>query len=164
MNIFVNLKLEIIDEASLFNLSDRDKGKLIQMSSFALNKYIQSVDRDFSLALHFLDDEQMCELNFKYRSKDSTTDVLSFPIYDSLRHSSKEIQNTPLVELGDIFISIPVLKKQAKEFKISDLSELFHLYVHGFLHILGFDHEISDFEEKVMQDCEKTMLRVITGS
>ena len=62
------------------------------------------------------------------------------------------------VELGDIFISAPVMIEQAKEFKVTIEQEFFHLMVHGFLHLLGFDHEISREEEVLMEGLEKHLV------
>lgn len=101
-------------------------------------------------------DQKMRNLNNSFRGKDKTTDVLSFPVYENIRGGNEFLMGA--VELGDIFISYPVLKKQAKEFKISEENEFFHLLTHGFLHLLGFDHEISPSEEKLMESHEKKMI------
>jgi probable rRNA maturation factor len=91
-------------------------------------------------------------LNREYRSKDKVTDVLSFGVHENLRPDFKrKIKNPPVINLGDIFICREVAEKQAMEFGISDEQEILHLAIHGFLHLLGFDHEISLKEEKIME-------------
>lgn len=108
------------------------------------------------LHVSLVGDQKMKSLNRDYRDKDKTTDVLSFPVYENIRGGEEFLMGA--VELGDIFISYPVLKKQAKEFKISEENEFFHLLVHGFLHLLGYDHELSDEEEKIMESYEKKLV------
>jgi len=105
---------------------------------------------------------KMRSLNKKYRQKDYATDVLSFPVYENLRPDKRvKEKNLPEVELGDLVICKEIAKKQAQEFKISYEQELIHLAVHGFLHLLGFDHEISDKEEKIMETYEEELVRKI---
>ncbi|MAF78511.1 MAG: rRNA maturation RNase YbeY [Halobacteriovoraceae bacterium] len=114
-----------------------------------------------SLFLHIslCDDEQMIELNRTHRNKDKTTDVLSFPLYDELR-SGKEMIFSEL-EFGDIIISLPVMKKQAVEFNVSPEGEFFHLVTHGFLHLCGYDHELSEKEEELMEYHEQRIIKEI---
>lgn len=80
-----------------------------------------------------VDDEEMHELNKKYRGIDRTTDVLSFALNDN-----KHIE-TEVISLGDIFISIPKMKSQAIEYGHSEKRELSFLALHGLLHLLGYD-------------------------
>ena len=94
------------------------------------------------LSIIFIDDEQMHEMNKTYRGIDRTTDVLSFALEDN------QTIELPIRELGDIFISIPKMKEQAKEYGHSEKRELSFLVVHGLLHLLGYDHTISEEEEK----------------
>lgn len=101
-------------------------------------------------------------LNREYRQKDYVTDVLSFPIYENLRPDKKSREKTlPEVELGDLVICKDKARVQAKEFKITYEQEIIHLAVHGFLHLLGFDHEISAKEEKIMEKYEAELVNKI---
>ncbi|MGZ3790072.1 MAG: rRNA maturation RNase YbeY [Bacteriovorax sp.] len=98
-------------------------------------------------------------LNRKFRQKDYATDVLSFPVYENLRPDKKvREKNLPEMELGDLVICKDVAKSQAKEFGITYEQEVIHLAVHGFLHLLGFDHEISKKEEKIMEEFESDLV------
>jgi probable rRNA maturation factor len=81
-----------------------------------------------SLAINLINDDQMRKLNLKYRKKDKTTDVLSFEINES-------------GILGDIYISLPAAKKQAKIYNVTLKDELVRLAVHGTLHVLGYTHK-----------------------
>ncbi len=73
------------------------------------------------------------ELNYQYRQKDKPTDVLSFPLEDM-----------PMFPLGSIVISIDFVEKKSKELNHSFDEELTLLFIHGLLHLVGYDHEIDD--------------------
>ncbi|MDP3245198.1 MAG: rRNA maturation RNase YbeY [bacterium] len=89
-------------------------------------------------------DGEMKKLNQHYRGKDKTTNVLSFP--------TKKRD-----DLGDIFISLPEAKREAKKYGLSLEQELARLVVHGFLHLLGYDH-IKEREAKRMEKIEDEIL------
>lgn len=100
-------------------------------------------------------DAKIRQLNSLHRSKDKVTDVLSFPSFDGLRVN--EFRD-PELFLGDLAICFPQTKRQAKEFKIPVMDEFIHLFFHGIIHLLGFDHEISLKEEKLMEKWESEAL------
>ena len=87
--------------------------------------------------------EKIRELNRVYRDIDRVTDVLSFPMYEKKEIEriiqKQERQILPEV-LGDIVISIPQVQKQAKEYGHSFERELAYMLVHGFYHLMGYDH------------------------
>ena len=91
---------------------------------------------DKEVAVTFVDNERIKELNRQFRNKDKSTDVLSFPLDEE-------------DSLGDIIISIPKAREQAEEYGHSFERELGFLTVHGFLHLVGYDHE-TEAEEKEM--------------
>ena len=91
----------------------------------------------------FLPADQMKSINKQYRGKNKPTDVLSF--------ASVEPQS-----LGDLVFCLPVLKKQAKAQKHSLDRELLYMMIHGLLHLLGYDHELSKPEEKLMFHIQDT--------
>lgn len=96
-----------------------------------------------NFSIIFIDDEKMHELNKTYRGIDRTTDVLSFAFEDN------QAIKLPMRELGDIFISIPKMEEQALEYSHSTKRELSFLVVHGLLHLLGYDHTVSEEQEKL---------------
>ncbi len=98
-------------------------------------------------------------LNRQFRKKDKATDVLSFPLCDNLRKFPEEM---PLLSLGDIFICHEVASRQAQAFELSYEDEVVHLLSHGFLHLLGFDHEISPKEDKLMRGLEEELVKKIS--
>ena len=108
--------------------------------------------KDSTFSIVFIDDEYMHELNLKYRGIDRTTDVLSFAFEDN----NKICYN--IRQLGEIFVSIPKMKLQAKEYGHSEKRELAFLIVHGILHLLGYDHTLGLKEEKEMFEKQELVL------
>jgi len=96
------------------------------------------------------DNKTIQELNSEYRSKNKATDVLSFPI-DSI-FGEEAIPGMPL---GSIVISADLVKEKAAEFGHNDEDELSLLFIHGLLHLLGFDHEVDNGE---MREKEKNII------
>jgi probable rRNA maturation factor len=111
------------------------------------------------LSLWLTSDLQIRKLNKEWRGKDKATDVLSFPLVGEaeLRALAK-MKPVPEWELGDVVISLDTAKRQAAEHGVTLPEELDLLLVHGLLHLIGFDHEISPEEEKRMRRWEKKLL------
>lgn len=97
----------------------------------------------------FVTNEAIHEINRQYRQKDAPTDVISFAL-EEMGEGEVEIiaEGMPRI-LGDIIISIDRTKEQADEYGHSFERELGFLAVHGFLHLLGYDHIVPE-DEKVM--------------
>lgn len=110
--------------------------------------------KNFFLELNIVNDEEIRLLNLETRKKDKATDVLSFPLYNP-------DLKIPVQNLGQIVISADTMKRQAKEIGHSAKEEFYRLLVHGILHLLGYDHEISPEEEKRMQKKEDRLLGLI---
>ena len=92
-------------------------------------------------------------LNKKYRNKDKATDVLSFPIFEDGNFDIGECIGGALI--GDVVISIPRAKEQAKEIGNPFLKEIAFLTVHSILHLLGYDHERSKEEDELQCRIQK---------
>lgn len=104
-------------------------------------------------------DKRMRELNKETRDKDKVTDVLSFPYHEDLRSNKGRIVLEDCLYLGEMAICQSVTKRQAKRFKIRYSDEFTHLFIHGIFHLMGFDHEVSKTEEKLMQKMEDKALQ-----
>jgi probable rRNA maturation factor len=117
--------------------------------------------KEISFSLEFCSSAKIKKLNNEYRKKNKVTDVLSFPIFQTLRKNNSEIKQLPVLEVGDVVICSDVAKAQAKEFKITFEQENIHLLVHGFLHLIGFDHEKNQREEKIMFSLEEKLVKNI---
>lgn len=113
------------------------------------------------ISLSLCGEKRIKDLNREFRKKNKVTDVLSFASVDSLRTvNSFEIIGDRIL-IGDIVICRDVTLKQAKRFNITYEQELIHLMVHGFLHLCGFDHEISLKEEIIMEKFESELVNKI---
>lgn len=108
---------------------------------------LENVPSGSEISVTFVDDEAIREINRQYRNKDQVTDVISFALNDDDTDlvAGGEIPNL----LGDIIVSYPCVLLQAEEYQHSVDRELGFLVVHGFLHLLGYDHMTAE-EEKVM--------------
>lgn len=124
---------------------------LLRKACEVLGKDVCGIIGDGEVSLTLVGDKQMRELNKDYRGIDKATDVLSFAYLE------EEIPQEGEVSIGDIFISIETADRQALE-KGHDLEkELSVLFVHGILHLFGFDHG-NDEEEKEMEELAEKIL------
>ncbi|MEK3788242.1 rRNA maturation RNase YbeY [Paenibacillus sp. FSL K6-1230] len=119
------------------------------------------------VALTFVTDEQIHELNRQYRGIDRPTDVLSFAMNEELEEEPDIIYSLePEAELelpdmlGDIIISVQTAKRQSEEYGHSLDRELGFLFVHGFLHLLGYDHQDEASEAEMMGKQEAVLAQV----
>lgn len=101
-------------------------------------------DTELEFSVIIVDNKRIHEINKEYRGIDRPTDVISFALEDN-----EEIQFDHYRVLGDIYISIDKVREQAREYGHSEKRELAFLTVHGFLHLLGYDH-MEPEEEKIM--------------
>lgn len=112
-----------------------------KLMSFA-TKYENLENVEFNIII--VDNEYIHTLNREHRGIDRETDVITFALedYEDITYEDYRL-------LGDIYISIDKARSQAKEYGHSFLRELSFLAVHGFLHLLGYDH-MTEEDEKVM--------------
>ena len=94
----------------------------------------------------FVGDEEIQRLNREYRGIDKVTDVLSFALEDN-----NDLIKNKIRVLGDIYICVPRMLEQAHELGHGIKRELAFLTVHGLLHLLGYDHQTKDEEEKMFK-------------
>jgi probable rRNA maturation factor len=121
-----------------------------------LNKgIISQIGQRGELSLSVVSNAQIKKINKQWRGKNSATDVLSFPLQEA---SELEAPPQPIpFELGEIIISAERAWEQAEEFGHSFEREFAFLFIHGCLHILGFDHEVPA-DEKLMFSRQKEIL------
>lgn len=110
--------------------------------------------RDFSLS--FVSDEEIQDLNREYRGIDSPTDILTFALNDGEEFPQFEGEEE---ELGDVFISIDSMLRNAEEFNVPAEEELKRLLLHGLLHLRGMDHKSNDFSSEPMLIEQERILR-----
>ena len=116
----------------------------------------EKIDKsDLYLSVILSDKEYIHRINKEYRGIDRPTDVLSFPMFQK---EEIPLTKTGLQEvLGDIIICIPIVEEQAKEYEHSFERELSYMLVHGFYHLMGYDH-IEEAEKREMREKEENIL------
>ncbi len=112
--------------------------------------------RDTEVSVSFINNKEIRNLNRIYRDKDKSTDVLSFPLGEDGNYDINT--DTGYVMLGDIVISLETAVKQAENFGHSLEREVGFLTVHSMLHLLGYDHEKSTLESRIMREKEEAVL------
>jgi len=126
------------------NIIDLDNQTELHIDLNALEKIAQSLtDREIELIV--TQNDTIAALNQEYRSKDTPTDVLSFPMENAAA-------NMPL---GSIVISADFVQEKANELGHGEKDELSLLFIHGLLHLLGYDHEKDNGK---MRKKEKEMI------
>lgn len=161
----MSLQLAWNNEQNELEISDT----LISMLESALQKAGESEGViEGEVELTFVNDDQILELNRDYRGIDRPTDVLSFAMNESLDEELEivyeleegdELEIVPEV-LGDIIISVTRAKLQSEEYGHSLEREIGFLFVHGFLHLLGYDHQDKASEDEMMGKQEAVLSQV----
>jgi len=116
------------------------------------------------IGILFVNDFRSKELNRAYRGKDSPTDVISFPMFHSIKEIKKTVKDSPYEEdlpIGDVVINLHQAERQAIEYDVELHEEVLRLIVHGVLHLCGYDHEVSKKQEKRMFTKQKELLDAI---
>ena len=134
-----------------FNTFDESLSDFQTIYESLLTKTLKHLSLSFEpiISVTIVNNDYIHDINRQYRHKDSPTDVISFafldddPNRDNLFHSGK------MVVLGEIYISSEKAKEQAQEYGHSLDREMRFLFVHGLLHLLGYDH-MKEEDEKVM--------------
>jgi len=159
------------DLKSSVSLSSAEKKKLVdylRLSSLVFEHlqrkgHLPKKLKKIQLSILICGDKKIKSLNLHFRQKNKVTDVLSFPSHENLRESDNyPVYQDNTLFLGDLAICFPQAKRQAKKFNIGIWDEFIHLFFHGSLHLLGFDHEISQEEEVIMQKLEDWCLELFS--
>jgi len=119
-------------------------------------------DYKIYMSVILTNEKNIQNINKEYRNIDKVTDVLSFPMFEKQELDEKIENNDFLCEdiLGDIVISIEKVKEQAEEYGHSFERELGYMIVHGFYHLMGYDH-IEEEDKKIMRPKEENVLRIL---
>ncbi|PLT30968.1 rRNA maturation RNase YbeY [Peribacillus deserti] len=147
------LNIDFIDETN--ETTDKDQALVEELLQFAAEKL--SIQPQTEISVTFVDNNRIQEINREYRSKDKPTDVISFAL-EEMGEDEIEIKGADMPRiLGDIIISVEKTREQAADYKHSFKRELGFLALHGFLHLLGFDH-MTEEDEKMMFGKQKEIL------
>ena len=136
-------------------LTRREVTTFVRKVLIALDKMGHLDDEITDVSIAFVDDEAMKSLNRKFRHKNRTTDVLTFPAdetYGDPRRKGKP--------LGDIVISVDQARRQATDEKHSVATEVRYLLLHGVLHALGYDHETDKGEMNALEATVREAVRL----
>ena len=119
-------------------------------------------DIDIEVSLTLAGDDEIKELNREYRSKDSVTDVLSFPQFGSKEELLAELTAEGREETlaGDVVICAEQAERQAAEYGTGIKREMLYLFVHSIMHLFGYDH-MDEEEKKLMRAREEEVLKAI---
>jgi probable rRNA maturation factor len=132
--------------AAVARISRREIAEFVRKVLISLD-HLHRIDHEISeVSIAIVDDEAMRNLNRKFRRKNKTTDVLTFPADES--DADPNAHGRPL---GDIVISIDQARRQAAEQRHSLATEIRYLILHGTLHALGYDHETDDGEMDALE-------------
>ncbi|MBE6151039.1 MAG: rRNA maturation RNase YbeY [Firmicutes bacterium] len=142
-------------EIEIFNETNEDLEKELE----ELKTLLINVSKDEGLDnilfnVIIIDNDRIRVLNREYRNIDRETDVISFALEDDKTFNLEEIR-----VLGDIYISVEKARSQAKEYNHSFKRELSFLAIHGFLHLLGYDHMEKEDEEIMFKKQEEVLSR-----
>lgn len=116
----------------------------------------EGFEGSIEISVTFVDNEQIKDLNYKYRKKNIPTDVLSFSLGEEEDYSTDPATGSKL--LGDVIISIEKALEQSQRYGNSLQKEVSHLTVHGMLHLLGYNHENGGMEKVRMREKEESIM------
>ncbi|MGG0914341.1 rRNA maturation RNase YbeY [Bacillus velezensis] len=141
----MGLLIDIVDETNSVSADAlQEVEKLLQ---FAAEK--EGVQDQAEVSITIVTNEEIREINRDYRGKDTPTDVISFALEEEGEDEVEIVGADMPPVLGDIIISADRTKEQAEEYGHSFMRELGFLAVHGFLHLLGYDHMTKEEEEEM---------------
>lgn len=144
------INIDFMDEDGFTDESQKDE--IESLISFAYSHLDQKDDAEISIS--FVGEDEIKDINRDYRGKDAVTDVISFAMEDE---DDNVIHEDAPRMLGDIIICTDRAKAQAEDYGHSYKRELMFLSLHGFLHLLGYDHMEAE-EEKEMNRLQDKIL------
>ena len=145
------LDISFNDEIGFLEDKSRDWQRWILNLLLSAKKAINK-DNEQEISINFVSSDRIHEINKKYRGKDRPTDVISFAIEDGEENDlmAQFLEDPNFVEdIGDLFICIDVVKKQAVDYETGFDREFGYTLVHGYLHLNGYDHEQPEDEKKM---------------
>ena len=148
MENLTQIDFQDIDEAKEYE-------EIIEKVVYECFKEEDLLETKLYMSIILTNKDKIQELNNTYRKINKTTDVLSFPMFE--KEELEDFEGIIPEPLGDIVISIEKVKEQAEEYGHSFERELAYMVVHGFYHLMGYDHiELSD--RKIMREKEENIL------
>jgi len=166
-NKMIQVLLDIDIEEDCWSKSIPDIAELSEKVKTITFEYVKqhtdisvlNIGKPLSVSLCLSNDEHVHQLNRDYRGKDKPTNVLTFANLDFADFDA-ENEVFDEIDLGNIIIAYETMQKEADIESITLYAHFCHLLVHGFLHILGFDH-IEEDEAEYMEAAEKDILQIL---
>ncbi len=124
----------------------------------------EGIDFPVEISIRLVEDEEIRTLNAEYRNKDSVTDVLSFPMYDTREELEAEAKLFALADffaLGDVIIAPDFVFRAAQEIGDPFEKHMMRMCIHSILHLLGYDHELGEEEERIMLEKQEDILETL---
>lgn len=153
----MNIEIFLSDEQEKLTPPDDIEQLIRQCTAAALEE--EDICEDAQVSVTLVDNEAIRELNREHRDIDRATDVLSFPLGDD--DSFDCDPETGAILLGDIVISLERAAEQAEEYGHSYRREVAFLITHSLFHLLGYDHENGEDEEKLMFQKQEKVLDLL---
>ena len=147
-----NLAVDILIGSEVWRMMPEAEDIVRRAIAFAAASRVETRHHNAELSVLLCDDETIARLNTHWRGKEKPTNVLSFPAPSQQGAAPNES-----IPLGDIAIAYETLVREAEENGKTASDHLSHLVVHGFLHLLGYDHHMDDEAER-MERLERDIL------
>ena len=140
------INIDVVSESNLWNKKIKKKDIFFNsLASFFPKKY-RYIKKKISLTILLSNNKNIRKLNKKFRSKDKSTNVLSFP-------SEKEFNIKKSLYLGDIVISYEFMNKPKTLSNLEFKNKVTKIFIHGFLHLLGYNHiKLKDFKKMLIEE------------
>ena len=155
------ISIDVVSESNLWSKKIKKTNVFFNSLVKVFPKKYRFIKKKVSLTILLSNNKNIKKLNKKFRNKNKSTDVLSFP-------SEKKIDLKKTPYIGDIVVSYEFMNKPKASSALEFKSKVTKIFIHGFLHLLGFDHiKLKDFkemlieEEKIYQAIEKKIAKFV---
>ncbi len=153
----IHLDADVRDSRWYEKISDIEN--LCQKAIDATFQEVRINAREIEISVVLTGDDDVAVLNSQYRDKSGPTNVLSFPVFDTLDEIADVSSEMPAI-LGDVVIAFETVVREADASGVLIEDHLQHLVVHGVLHLLGYDH-ISEDQAMIMEFLESKILTLL---
>ena len=155
------INIDVVSECKLWNKKIKKPGIFFNSLAQVFPKKYRFIKKKVSLTILFSNNKNIKKLNKKFRNKNKETDVLSFP-------SEKKFNIKKSHYIGDIVISYEFMNKPKALNTLEFKNKVTKIFIHGFLHLLGYDHiKLKDFkkmlieEEKIYKTIETKIVKLV---
>ena len=140
------INIDVVSESNLWNKNIKEKNIFFNTLVGFFPKKYRFIKKKVSLTILLSDNKNIKELNKRFRNKNQPTDILSFP-------SEKKFNVKKSSYLGDIVISYEFINKSKALSNLEFKDKVTKIFIHGFLHLLGYDHiKLNDFKKMLAEE------------